>query len=440
MSEVLKIINEIPKAIILITTSIIFAKILLEDKKIKLDKNNIIAIITSIILYSLIISYLDGTVKTLCIFVLHTILYKYLYKVSIYDTIFLTFLYIILAIVPDLIVLIVMIYIIKMPEAIFYTQYVETILSNLLVCGLLILLVYIFRKYLRKLLNIKLDNSKGIAIYTILTLGCILLIFYDTFKQIRLPENSITSIIIMVTFVIILYSLIRQKIENNKIVDKYDKLLEFIKKYEIGIDEQKSLRHESKNQLITIKTKLIEKQASKDIIEYIDSLIDEHKGYSEDKYGKFQYLPANGLKGLFYYKAMEAEEKKIKLSINVSEKVENSFLENLKVEDFKQLGRLIGIYLDNAIEASVASKKKQMGIEIYVREENILMIISNTYDGEIDIESVGKVKYTTKGKNHGYGLMLANRILKDNERFIAERKISKGLYEQKLTIKKSINL
>ena len=38
MSEVLKIINEIPKAIILITTSIIFAKILLEDKKIKLDK------------------------------------------------------------------------------------------------------------------------------------------------------------------------------------------------------------------------------------------------------------------------------------------------------------------------------------------------------------------------------------------------------------------
>ena len=438
MSEVLKIINEIPKAIILITTSIIFAKILLEDKKIKLDKNKIIAIITSIILYSIIISHLDGTVKTLILTLLYVVLYRILFKTTYSDCIFIAFMHIILIIIPDTLYLLFVIYVLKINPEICYSQFSGALISNLVVCGLLILLVYIFRKWLKKLLNIKIDKDKQIIIYTILTLGCILIIFYNAFLNVKFNKNLLLSTLVMVTFVIILYSLIRQKIENNKIVDKYDKLLEFIKKYEIEIDEQKSLRHESKNQLITIKTKLIEKQASKDIIEYIDSLIDEHKGYSEDKYGKFQYLPANGLKGLFYYKAMEAEEKKIKLSINVSEKVENSFLENLKVEDFKQLGRLIGIYLDNAIEASVASKKKQMGIEIYVREENILMIISNTYDGEIDIESVGKVKYTTKGKNHGYGLMLANRILKDNEKFIAERKISKGLYEQKLTIKKSI--
>lgn len=438
MSEVLKIIDLIGASTILITTSIIFGKILLENKKIKLNTKKIIAIIIAIILYSLIIGFLEGTTKTLCIFTLHIMLYKYLYKVSIYDTIFLTFLYIILAIIPDLIVLFIMIYVIKIPEEVFYAQFNGTTIATLIVCALLILLVYIFRKWLRKILNIKLDNNKGIIIYTILTLSCVLLIFYDSFMEIRLPENSITSIIIMLTFVVILYSLIRQKIENNKIVEKYDKLLEFIKKYEIGIEEQKSLRHESKNQLLTIKTKLIEKRANKEIIEYIDNLIDEHKGYAEDKYGKFQYLPANGIKGLFYYKAMEAEEKGIKLSINVSEKVEGSFLEKLKVEDFKQLGRLIGIYLDNAIEASEASKKKQLGIEVYKKEKDILMIISNTYEGKIDEESVGKIKYTTKGKNHGYGLMLANRILTENKRFVSERKITDKLYEQRLIIKKSI--
>lgn len=438
MSEVLKIIDLIGASTILITTSIIFAKILLDNKTIKLNIKKIIAIIIAIVLYSLIIGYLTGTTKTLCIFALHIMLYKYLYKVSIYDTIFLTFLYIILAIVPDLIVLFIMIYVIKIPEEVFYAQFNGSTIATLIVCVLLILLVYIFRKWLKKLLNIKLDNNKTITLYIVLTLASVLVIFFNLSKKIVINEGSITSIIIMLTFVVILYSLVKQKIENNKIVEKYDKLLEFIKKYEIGIDEQKSLRHESKNQLLTIKTKLIEKRASKEIIEYIDNLIDEHKGYAEDKYGKFQYLPANGIKGLFYYKAMEAEEKGIKLSINVSEKVEGSFLEKLKVEDFKQLGRLIGIYLDNAIEASEASKKKQLGIEVYKKEKDILMIISNTYDGKIDEESVGKIKYTTKGKNHGYGLMLASRILTENKRFVSERKITDKLYEQRLIIKKSI--
>jgi len=436
MSEVLKIVDLIGASTILIATSIIFAKILLKNKKISKTISKILAIIIAIVIYSFIICYLEGTTKTLCIFTLHVILYKYLYKISIYDTIFLTFLYIILAIIPDLIVLFLMMIVIKMPEEIFYAQFNGSTVATLIVCALLILLVYIFRKILGKILNIKLDNNKTITIYIVLTLASVLVIFFNLSKKMVINEGSITSIIIMLTFVLILYSLVKQKIENNKIVEKYDKLLEFIKKYEIGIDEQKSLRHESKNQLITIKTKLIEKRANKEIIEYIDSLIDEHKGYAEDKYGKFQYLPANGIKGLFYYKAMEAEEKGIKLSINVSEKVEGSFLENLKVEDFKQLGRLIGIYLDNAIEASATSKKKQIGIEIYMIKEDILMIITNTYTGEIDKESVGKVKYTTKGNNRGYGLMLANRILTENKRFISDTKITDKLYEQKLTIKK----
>ena len=263
--------------------------------------------------------------------------------------------------------------------------------------------------------------------------------FYNLSRKVLVNEGSLISVIIMATFILILYSLIKQKIDNKKLAEKYDKLLEFIKQYEIEIEEQKTLRHETKNQLLTIKTRILDKADSEVTVKYIDGILDEYHAYDKEKYTKLQYLPANGLKGLFYYKAMEAEEKGILLSINVAKKVEDSFIKDISVNDFKQLGRLVGVYLDNAIEASQASKDKKMGMEVYMRGEDVEIIITNTFDGEIDTESIGNVKYTTKGKNHGYGLMLAKRILQENKRFVASTNIRNNIYEQKLLIKKSIN-
>ena len=278
-----------------------------------------------------------------------------------------------------------------------------------------------------------------IIIYTLSTFICILVIFYNAFENIVLNSNLIVSMIVMLVFVIILYSLIKQKMENDKIVEKYDKLLEFIKKYEIIVEEQREIRHESKNQLITVKSKVLNKEAGEEIIRYVDSLLKDHKSYKEDKYSKFQYLPANGLKGLFYYKAMEAEEKGINLSINIGKRVEDSILSKLTTEDFKQLGRIVGVYIDNAIEASSISKEKKLGIEIYLHNEDVIVIIANTYSGKIDLETVGKVKYSTKGTNRGYGLMLVNKILNNSKRFIAERDVTEKLYIQKLIIRSDKN-
>ena len=44
----------------------------------------------------------------------------------------------------------------------------------------------------------------------------------------------------------ILFSLIRQIIENNKLIHEYDKLLEFMSTYELEIEKQRVLRHRIK--------------------------------------------------------------------------------------------------------------------------------------------------------------------------------------------------
>lgn len=438
------IIDLVVGSIIFVIYVIIFSMIILEKKTIKITKEKVIALLISLVIYIIINKYTTDTLKTLLVFIFHVVELRYILKITYGKAIMLSFLFIVLLLIPDTIFLLFLMHVLKIPAEICYTKYTGSIIATISVCCMLTIIVYIFRKLLRKLMEIKIykkiDENKMILIYTILTLLCVIMVYYKATEQQIINESLPEGIILMIVFVMILYSLIKQKIENEKIEEKYDKLLEFIKKYEVIIEEQRELRHESKNQLITVKSKVLNKEEGKEIIKYVDSLLKDHKSYKEDKYGMFQYLPSNGIKGLFYYKSMEAEETGINLSIRIAEKVEKSILSKLETEDFKQLGILIGVYLDNAIEASNNTEEKKLGIEIYKHNEDVIIIITNTYNGEIDKESVGKVRYSTKGKNRGYGLMLVNKILSKNKKFVSENTITDKLYIQKLIIKKSINL
>ena len=63
------------------------------------------------------------------------------------------------------------------------------------------------------------------------------------------------------------------------------------------------------------------------------------------------------------------------------------FLNKLETKDFKDLIRIVGVYLDNAIEASAESNDKKLGIEIYLAKEDIDIIISNTFNNNIKIDN-----------------------------------------------------
>ena len=425
----------------MIITSVVFAKILLENKRVKLDSRKIAIVSIATLTYILVVGTTDAILRTLLVCIVHVIIYKTIFSISHSKALFITFEYIVLLIIPDLLILLFSIYILGIEPTFFYTAIAKKIVSTCITAAMLILLVYIFKKPLRKISNIKLTNNKEIALYLMLSLLSILAVFYTEYSNVKNSTNNelALGIVVIASFVLILYSLIKQKIENNKLMARYLKLLEFIKNYEKELDKQKELRHESKNQLITARDKIINKENEPELIKYLNSIIADYVRGKNEKYTSFQYLPANGIKGFFYYKASEAEDLGIKLSINVSPKIENNFLGDLNTQDFKQLGILLGVYLDNAIDASKKAKNKQMSIEIYQVGEDVEMIISNTYEGTINVESIGKEKYTTKGKNHGYGLMLVNRILEENKRFEAHRVLTDVVYSQKLKIKKSIN-
>ena len=385
------------------------------------------------ILHTIINLYLDSSIKTLAICLLYTMYFYIIFDKKVYKSIFSSVLYIILAIIPDLLTLTIITKILNMSKEYCHNYIAGSVLGNMIIGIMLILMVLLLRKPLKTVVNYKLSNNVKIVTVSALTLITIAIFFYNLIGNFRHDNDIYTYLLVIITLIVILVTLLRQKIDNENMFKKYDDLLTIMKNYESDIEEQRTINHESKNELLTIRSKLSEEN-DKELCSYIDSIIGDKKSVKSAKFSKFKYLPSNGLKGFFYYKFIEAEKRGIKVSLNISKLVENSYLGDMKTKDFKDLTRIIGVYLDNAIEAASTSKDKKLGIEIYEVKGIIQIIISNTYDNAIEKDKVGNERYSTKGKNRGHGLLLVKRILNENNRITSETKITDSLYIQTIKI------
>lgn len=420
---------------LLILTLYIFGRIIIVNRRHKNIMIDVLILLGFILLNILVFKYTTGTIKTIITCLLYSSLFFSIFKIKLSKSIFTSIVYIILLVIPDLLTLGGAIYIFDVSKEFCYESLSGSIISNFSVLGIMIILTVSIRKPLKKLINYNLSTNKKIIVMSSITLVMLAIFFYNLIKTFEFNNNIITYLVIIVMLICILLYLFKQKIENEKISKKYDELLDVMKSYESDIEEQRTLRHETKNEFATIKCKLQDKENNKTIIEYIDSVIGEKEKAGSTKYSKFKYLPSNGLKGFFYYKFIEAEKKGINVSINISKQIENSFLKDIETKDFKDLARIVGVYLDNAIEASSTSEDKKLGIEMYLIKEKIEIIITNTFNNEINLDKIGKESFSTKGKHRGHGLLLVNKILSENNKFEAKNEIRGNIYIQSLKIK-----
>ena len=420
---------------LLILTLYIFGRIVIVNRRHKNIMIDVLILLGFILLNILVFKYTTGTIKTIITCLLYSSLFFCIFNIKLSKSVFTSIVYVILLVIPDLLILSTAIYILGISKEYYYSDFASSLLGNISVCLCLVIITYVLKKPLKKLINYNLSTNKKIIVMSSITLVMLAIFFYNLIKTFEFNNNIITYLVIIVMLICILLYLFKQKIENEKISKKYDELLDVMKSYESDIEEQRTLRHETKNEFATIKCKLQDKEDNKTIIEYIDSVIGEKEKAGSTKYSKFKYLPSIGLKGFFYYKFIEAEKKGINVSINISKQIENSFLKDIETKDFKDLARIIGVYLDNAIEASSTSEDKKLGIEMYLIKEKIEIIITNTFNNEINLDKIGKESFSTKGKHRGHGLLLVNKILSENNMFEAKNEIRGNIYIQSLKIK-----
>lgn len=288
-----------------------FAKIIFDSMKKRKLIFNLIAAITIVLLYTIVFLKFDGTIKTILLCILFMVTYKIFIKIPIGKAIISSIVFYILLLIPDLISLTVALYVFKIDKEVFYNTMAGGIIGNLSVSFIMILLTYILRKPLKKITNINISTNKKIIFTSIITFIFIAIFFYKFAIGYRLDQDVLIYIIAMIAFSTVLFSLLKQKLDNDKIAKKYDNLLDIMKNYESDIEEQRTLIHETRNELTTIRCKIKDKEKESEIIQYIDSIMGDKVSVNMSKFSKFKYLPSNGLKGFFIINLLKQKEKEL---------------------------------------------------------------------------------------------------------------------------------
>ncbi len=131
-----------------------------------------------------------------------------------------------------------------------------------------------------------------------------------------------------------------------------------------------------------------------------------------------------------------ATEKGIKLSIEI-------MFDLSEISDYSyDISRILGILLDNAIEASLETEEKKIDVKFSSKNNIRYIVIENSYNSEKDIDTckIFEKNFTTKKENgnKGIGLWNVQKILKKNEMLELYTSKTSKYFEQSLRIYKNL--
>ena len=135
------------------------------------------------------------------------------------------------------------------------------------------------------------------------------------------------------------------------------------------------------------------------------------------------------LKGLISSKLIYAHEMGLDVFIDILEPIEHI---NMKTVD---LSRVIGIYLDNAIEAALQTEEKEIKFNMVTSDTGVAIILMNSFHNQnIPISKLEQRGYSTKGENRGMGLFNVKEVLCKYNNTYKVTEITDDYFIQKLEI------
>ncbi|MBL7574071.1 quorum-sensing sensor histidine kinase AgrC [Staphylococcus saccharolyticus] len=298
--------------------------------------------------------------------------------------------------------------------------------------------------YLTQLLFYKLKvsylslNKRYLLIITIVLFISFILLYMvsqtdmrgnDTLKLYAILLLAIMVFLSVVILVMSNFTLREMRYKRN--VKEIEAYYEYTLRIESINNEMRKFRHDYVNILTTLSDYIREDDMPglrKYFNEHIVPMKDNLKTRSIKMNG-IEKLKVREIKGLITTKILQAQEKKIPISIEVPDEVDRIDMNTI------ELSRIIGIILDNAIEASESLEDPLIRIAFIDNDVSVTFIVMNKCSDNIPkIHELFEQGFSTKGDNRGLGLSTLKELIDENENVLLDTIIENGFFVQKVEI------
>lgn len=291
-----------------------------------------------------------------------------------------------------------------------------------------------------KLTNINLKGKYGVLI--VLSLLLTLIIFYTNiylgskagFNEDVLRANGILFLTYFILLGVILFVLIRSLTKELEFRNK-QKEFENLKQYTESLEKLYSDMRVFRHDYINIISSMIGYIDNRDMDglerHFYENIIPVSKSMQKKdfKIGAIKNIHIPEIKGIVSSKLIRAQELGLDVHVEV---VEN--IDDIKM-NIIDLSRILGILLDNAIEASKESLEFKLKLAFIKTEKAITIVISNSYkEKNISLNKIFKPNYSTKGSGRGIGLNNLKKIIDDYDNVFLETKMIDNYFIQELQI------
>lgn len=362
----------------------------------------------------------------------------FIYKNSIPKTLILLIIYCIFTFVIDILFALILLIIGKSPEYInsnitYYCIFAST--ANLFAIGITHFVYMLFNKISFK--NIFKDNYKCIFFQTIAIIICLIPSMYLMFSNLYnypigfVIINALQLIVVSVFSILYMEKQIHFKdteleLENTKL---HNKALSTIN------ENIRGFKHDMGNMVQAINGYL--SVGNMDGVKaYCKNLLQGFNDVNLLSILSPKIINEPAIYGVVVGKMLYAREKNLNLSLDIGLDVSS-----INFPSF-ELSRIIGILLDNAIEAALETDDKKIKLEMYYDETKNadIIIIGNSIDNpdKVDVIKMFEKDYSTKENPSGFGLFEVLKFLKKNNKgdIVPNIDYDKNFFTQTLTFDK----
>ena len=302
------------------------------------------------------------------------------------------------------------------------------------------LLAFIAVKVLKKIRVVmnqsQLLQTVFVSVGTVIVTGIVVSLSWMRISGVRFsfhdrtffPYDLMMSVVIVCFF--ILASYMTKRHEQQLKEERYQGLQRYTYELEQQQSAMRKFKHDYQNILLSLDSFIKEKKWD-ELEEYYDSKV---KGASaiitsnEFALEALSKIKVNEVKSLLTAKLMVAQNIGIDASFEAHEEIDHIPIDSVS------LVRMLGIILDNAIEAVEELGEGSIRAAYYMDDTEIVFLVQNSCRPNLKLQEIEQPGFSTKGKGRGQGLRNLAEISNSCPNVVREMGISNDVFTQKLVI------